>query len=97
MTDGLCMAAIDFNHQNHEETKNTRSLNDILNDAFLWAVPRSRRTIEKRWKRKFGSPDLVHKILLPKSNIRTCNSCGDDHEVGVLCRKLRFDLSAVNT
>lgn len=28
------------------------------------------------------------KILLPKTNLRVCNQCGHDHEVGVLCRKL---------
>jgi len=25
------------------------------------------------------------KLLLPKSTLRVCNTCGDDHEVGVLC------------
>lgn len=39
-------------------------------------------------KRKFGSPEYVLKILLPKKNLKVCNVCGDDHELGVLCRKL---------
>ncbi|GJQ82017.1 mRpL32 [Trypoxylus dichotomus] len=61
------------------------SIKDILNDGFLWAVPKSRRTIEKRLKRKFGHPEYVDKLLRPKTILRTCNVCGDDHEVGVLC------------
>ncbi|CAG9766848.1 unnamed protein product [Ceutorhynchus assimilis] len=60
-------------------------LEEILGDGFLFAVPKHRRSIEKRWKRKFGNPDYDLKILLPRKDIRTCNSCGDDHEAGVLC------------
>lgn len=63
------------------------SLKDLIGDGFLWAVPRNRRTIEKRWKRKFGSPEYVNKLLLPKTNLRVCNNCGHDYEVGILCRK----------
>ncbi|XP_018564249.1 39S ribosomal protein L32, mitochondrial [Anoplophora glabripennis] len=61
------------------------SLKDVLGDGFLWAVPKHRRSIEKRLKRKFGHPDYVLKIMKPKTNLRTCNVCGDDHEAGVLC------------
>lgn len=63
------------------------SIKDLIGDGFLWAVPRNRRTIEKRWKRKFGSPEYVNKLLLPKTNLRVCNTCGHDYEVGILCRK----------
>lgn len=59
---------------------------DTLKDHILWAVPKHRRTIEKRMKRKYGSPEYVQKILLPKTNLRVCNQCGHNHEVGVLCR-----------
>ncbi|KAJ8909994.1 hypothetical protein NQ315_008925 [Exocentrus adspersus] len=61
------------------------SVKDILGDGFLWAVPKSRRSIEKRLKRKFGHPDYILKIMKPKTNLRTCKVCGDDHEAGVLC------------
>lgn len=61
------------------------SLKDIIGDGFLWAVPKSRRSIEKRLKRKFGTPEYIDKLLRPKKNLRVCNVCGDDHEVGVLC------------
>lgn len=63
------------------------SLKDLIGDGFLWAVPKNRRTVEKRWKRKFGSPEYVLKILLPKTTLRVCNHCGHDFEVGLLCRK----------
>ncbi|XP_044761438.1 39S ribosomal protein L32, mitochondrial [Coccinella septempunctata] len=61
------------------------SLKDIIGDGFLWAVPKHRRTIEKRLKRKFGNPFYHLKILVPKTNIRVCNTCGDHHEIGILC------------
>lgn len=70
-----------------DSPKTTFTLKDLIGDGFLWAVPRNRRTIEKRWKRKFGSPEYVNKLLLPKTNLRICNQCGNDHEVGILCRK----------
>lgn len=60
-------------------------LESILGDGFLFAVPKHRRTIEKRLKRKFGNPEYDLKILLPRKNLKTCNVCGDDHEIGVLC------------
>lgn len=66
------------------------SLKDILNDAFLYAVPKHRRSLEKRQKRRFGLPEYNWKMLSPKTNIRTCNVCGDDHEAGKLCRKFTF-------
>ncbi|KAF5280120.1 hypothetical protein FQR65_LT15069 [Abscondita terminalis] len=71
--------------QSPKPTSKNISLSDILGDGFLWAVPRNRRTVEKRWKRKFGHPFYVYKIMLPKTTLRVCNVCGDDHEVGVLC------------
>lgn len=66
------------------------TLRDLIGDGMLWAVPRNRRTIEKRWKRKFGSPEYVTKLLVPKANLRPCNKCGHDFEVGILCRESRF-------
>lgn len=64
------------------------SVKELIGDGILWAVPRNRRTIEKRWKRKYGALDYVWKMLVPKRNIRVCNNCGHHHEMGVLCRKL---------
>lgn len=54
---------------------------------MLWAVPKFRRTNERKLKRKFGSPEYVLKILLPKNNIKVCQDCGHHHEKGRLCGK----------
>ncbi|KAJ8870675.1 hypothetical protein PR048_029699 [Dryococelus australis] len=68
-------------------------------DAILWAVPKSRRTIEKRMQRKFGHPDYVYKMLLPKNNLLVCNNCGHYHKAGVLCphcyEKIREETEAI--
>uniref|UniRef100_A0A170XF05 39s ribosomal protein mitochondrial n=1 Tax=Triatoma infestans TaxID=30076 RepID=A0A170XF05_TRIIF len=43
------------------------SLIDSLKDAFLFAVPKSRRTIQKRRNRRFGFPQYHWKLLVPKN------------------------------
>ncbi|XP_067014630.2 large ribosomal subunit protein bL32m [Anabrus simplex] len=83
--DSLCMATVGYYERPIPLKKPRISLQELFGDGFLWAVPRNRRTIERRWKRKFGSPDYVMKILLPKTNLLVCNSCGHHHEAGVLC------------
>lgn len=75
-------------HQRLGNTKDrtpSRSLKDLIGDGILWAVPKHRRTIEKRLKRKFGIPDLNWKPLRVKTHLRSCNQCGHDYEAGVLC------------
>lgn len=90
MTDAFCLAGIEIGEISKSNTP-TFSLKDIIGDGFLWAVPKHRRTLEKRQKRRFGHPDYVLKILKPKTYLKTCNTCGDDHEAGVLCRKFQID------
>ncbi|XP_054013798.1 39S ribosomal protein L32, mitochondrial [Hylaeus anthracinus] len=83
---GLC--AIDCNHvMNQVQPSNgsKRSLKDILNDGFLWAVPKCRRSVEKRLNRKFGFPEYNWKPHVPKTNILMCRKCGHDYEAGTLC------------
>lgn len=58
---------------------------DIMGDGILWAVPKHRRSIEKRLKRKYGDPVFSWKPLKLKTHLRSCDNCGHDHEVGVLC------------
>ncbi|XP_015522607.1 large ribosomal subunit protein bL32m [Neodiprion pinetum] len=62
------------------------SIENIIDNGFLWGVPTHKRTIEKRWKRRFGNPKYISKLLSPKTNILTCHTCGHDHEAGILCR-----------
>ncbi|XP_003704148.1 mitochondrial ribosomal protein L32 [Megachile rotundata] len=79
--------AIDCNHavrQSQPTNFPGQSLKDILNDAFLWAVPKHRRTIEKRLNRRFGVPKYHWKPHVPKT-ILTCYKCGHPHEIGLLC------------
>merc|ERR1712136_475271 len=45
-------------------------------DGFLWGVPTNRRSIEKRMMRKYGAADWHNKLILPKKNLLSCNSCG---------------------
>ncbi|XP_055604054.1 39S ribosomal protein L32, mitochondrial [Uranotaenia lowii] len=66
-------------------TRDPFNLKDLIGDGLLWAVPKHRRTVEKRLKRKYGSPDYKLKIFVPKTHLRICSTCGGDHEVGVLC------------
>lgn len=48
-------------------------------------MPKHRRTIEKRLKRKYGVPEYFYKMLVPKTRLRVCNQCGHDHELGLMC------------
>lgn len=61
------------------------SLNDLLGDGFLWAVPKHRRSIEKRLNRKFGLPKYDWKPLRVKEHLRVCIHCNNYCEAGVLC------------
>jgi large subunit ribosomal protein L32 len=63
------------------------TLKDLIGDGFLWAVPKHRRSIERRMKRKYGNLGQHFKFLVPKTHLRVCNTCGGDYEVGVLCRE----------
>lgn len=81
--------ALAYVHENKGPIPETKfSLKDLIGDGFLLAVPKFRRTIEKRWKRKYGSPEYVWKMLIPKNNIIVCSDCGHYHERGRLCGKL---------
>ena len=59
-------------------------------DGFMWGVPTCRRSIEKRWMRKFGAENWHNKLILPKKDLKPCNSCGHYHEKDRLCRKFLF-------
>jgi large subunit ribosomal protein L32 len=63
------------------------SLEKLFRDGFLWGVPTKRRSVEKRLNRKFGYPEYVYKLLLPKRNLLVCNTCGHHYEANHLCRK----------
>jgi len=86
--------AIDCNNFLYEPRPANRfgsqSLKEILKNSILWAVPKSRRTIAKRLKRRFGVPDYVWKPHVAKTNILMCVHCGHNYEAGHLCGKIDY-------
>lgn len=50
-------------------------------------------------KRKYGSPDYSMKTLQKKAFLKVCDSCGNHHEVGILCahcyEKVREETSLI--
>lgn len=73
------------NLEPQKSTKKPFSLQDLIGDGIFWAVPKHRRTVEKRLSRKFGDPYYTMKTLKVKNHLRICDTCGHHHEVGVLC------------
>lgn len=57
-----------------------------MDDGILWAVPKSRRSRERRVTRKFGS-ETDHYKMLRRKHLITCHHCGNVHQPGRLCRK----------
>ncbi|KAH8340910.1 large ribosomal subunit protein bL32m [Drosophila kikkawai] len=83
----LALAGFQHEHSGLSGQKSSQefSLKQLIGDGIFWAVPKHRRSVEKRLKRKFGYPEYVWKPLREKRNIRSCLQCGHDHELGVLC------------
>ncbi|XP_066581666.1 large ribosomal subunit protein bL32m [Prorops nasuta] len=70
------------------QKKNSWSLKEIMDNGILWAVPKSRRTLEKRMKRRYGDLEKwphSYKFPVAKTNILSCVHCGHDYEYGTLC------------
>lgn len=59
----------------------------LFGDSIFWAVPKHRRTIEKRLKRKFGCLQDFYKMLMPRTDLLTCNQCGHGYQKRHLCRE----------
>ncbi|XP_020279669.1 39S ribosomal protein L32, mitochondrial [Pseudomyrmex gracilis] len=62
----------------------SQSLKEILENGILWAVPKKRRSLEKRLQRKHGIMHYQFKPSLPKK-ILMCPNCGHNYEPGRLC------------
>lgn len=84
---GLC--AIDCNSFLNESKlanrSSNRSLEEILKNGILWAVPKHRRTIEKRLQRRFGAEKYIWKPPVPRTDLLMCANCGHNYEAGRLC------------
>ena len=86
-TDGFCLAAIECPKIEQKIQNRPFSIKDLIGDGILWAVPKHRRTIEKKLKRRFGQLGSHYKLIYPRTHLKVCNTCGGDYEVGILCRK----------
>lgn len=69
-------------------TKKQFSIQEFMEDGFLWAVPKTRRSVEVRTKRKYGAIEGYCKTIIPKNDILSCIYCGHDYEKNHLCSKL---------
>ncbi|KDR14769.1 39S ribosomal protein L32, mitochondrial isoform X1 [Zootermopsis nevadensis] len=98
---GLCMVVVQSDATNKTIPKSSLSPEELFRHGFLWAVPYKRRSLEKRLSRKFGYPEYVYKLLLPKRNLLVCNTCGHHHEAGHLCphcyAKVRSETEAMQS
>lgn len=75
---------------NSEKKKSKFSIADIWKEGFLWGTPKHRRSIEKRWSRKFGWPKYNWKPIVQKTDLVACRSCGHFHECYTICGKYDF-------
>lgn len=59
-----------------------------MRDGTLWGVPKKRPTIESRLRKRFGVPGypLNTHVIRSRSDIVTCERCGDHHEAFTICR-----------
>ena len=56
-----------------------------MKDSIFWTTPRNRRTLEKRWKRRFGAPNWgVHFGPRINKKIRVDHKTGEYFEIGKL-------------
>lgn len=81
---------LDFNIANTENNlsakpANKLSLKEIFNTSILWAVPKHRKSIEKRMSAKYGMKDRVWKMLMPRTDLTVCYTCGYTHHRKTLC------------
>lgn len=61
------------------------SIREFMQDGTLWAVPKNRRTIERRLRRRFGCINSFFKMQKPQTDLLVCNHCGHDYKRGFLC------------
>ena len=86
---GWALAPVDssFQHQNIKSTsERAKELLDEIFDSLLWAVPKRRRSVFVRVRRRLGVENYSHgtSVLKPK-NLIPCQVCGNFMEIGYLC------------
>ena len=63
------------------------SIQEVFDGIFYAAVPKSRRSREKRATRRYGC-HAVKKFMTPKDNITVCLNCGNYHLIHTLCGEM---------
>lgn len=82
----LCYGVNILDNRINSPTKTKSPLNileRIIDNGFMWAVPKHRRSLERRMTRRMG----FGKLLLPKKNLVVCDACGHFHPVHTVCGK----------
>lgn len=74
-------------HHNHDQLGS--SILESIFDSRLWAVPKSRRSLERRMTRRMGGLKHFETYGRPKNNIVACLECGHWHEKHTICGKLK--------
>ena len=90
---GLPALAVDIrchpaNFESHDKVLNPSDgksiVESIFDGIFLAAVPKHRRSRERRAMRRLGVHNVV-KYMTPKRNIVACLECGSWHEAHTVC------------
>jgi len=68
-----------------------KSLIDSIYDGFMLAVPKSRRSREKRAMRRLGW-SKVQDYMTPRRNLVECLDCGEWHEGHTICGQLQYSV-----
>ena len=85
--------ALDVPDSPHTPTSNVQDtkslLESILGDGLLWAVPKKRRSLEKRMSRRMA-PQRIRAWSTPRRDIVSCLECGHWHLVHTICGEALF-------
>ncbi|XP_067686211.1 large ribosomal subunit protein bL32m-like [Haliotis asinina] len=70
--------------ETHQYNQSPKSVLGSILDSILWAVPRNRRSLERRLTRKHAMTKHFE-AAIPKKNIIACLECGHWHEKHTIC------------
>jgi len=75
--------------ENHVRSPaDAKSLIDSIYNGFLFAVPKKRRSRERRATRRFGWTK-IQDYMTPRRNLVECLDCGEWHEGHTICGQLQ--------
>jgi len=77
-------------HENVRSFVDVKSLLDSIYSGFMFAVPKSRRSREKRAIRRYGWTK-VQDWMTPRRNLVECLDCGEWHEGHTICGEPQYN------